>query len=226
MKENNVNRMHIRNYLLIGIIVTFIACLLLFIFEVKSSFFWISFAFVLAGIVMLFSIGALCISKPRYYPFSIALVRNAFAYDIIQIAVSAVFMALESRVQTKWLLIVQSCLLCIFLIREIVIYGGLKEIAAQDQTARDKRGFIQSLADRVSSLETGSMSAEAKKLEETIRYCDPASDSSLSDIEGQMTSIVDDLCNLKDKPEAFSKKAQELIGLIKVRNDRCKLLKK
>ncbi|MGX8677552.1 MAG: hypothetical protein ACQGQO_00405 [Sphaerochaetaceae bacterium] len=222
MNEKNVNRMHIRNFLLIGIIVTFIACLLLFIFEVRSSAFWTSFAFVLAGIVILFSIGAFCISKPRCYPFSIALVRSAFIYDIIQIAVSAVFIALGSRVQTKWLLIVQSCLLCIFLIRGISIYGGLKEIDVQDESTRDKRDFIRSLANRVSGLE----SPEAKKLEESIRYSDPVSDSSLADLEAQMTGLVDDLCNLEDKPEEFSKKAEELIALIKIRNDRCKLLKK
>jgi hypothetical protein len=92
----------------------------------------------------------------------------------------------------------------------------------QDESTRDKRDFIHSLANRVSGLE----SPEAKKLEEAIRYSDSVSDSSLADLEAQMTGLVDDLCNLEDKPEEFSKKAEELIALIKIRNDRCKLLKK
>lgn len=98
------------------------------------------------------------------------------------------------------------------------------------EKVKAKTLFIKSLTVDAESLMARANNPEAKeackKVYETVRYSDPMSNDALAGIESQITLKFNEFSNaVNGGAESMSVLADELVILIKDRNNKCKLLK-
>ena len=104
-------------------------------------------------------------------------------------------------------------------------------VSKVDEKVRVQTFFIKSLtvdADTLmASAKSDAIKAECKKVYEAIRYSDPMSSDALSSVESQISIAMTALSNAvaRENEECVKKCANDVIILVKDRNNKCKLLK-
>lgn len=106
-----------------------------------------------------------------------------------------------------------------------------KDVSGVGDRVRNKTLFIKSLNVDAGTLVSQSQSAEIKteiqKVYEAVRYSNPMSHDALADVESQITikfSLLQEAVAQNDA-EAVKPIVNELLVLIKGRNNKCNLLK-
>ena len=100
-----------------------------------------------------------------------------------------------------------------------------------DEKVRENAMFMRSLTADANALAARAKSepvkAACKKVVEAVRYSDPMSNEALYGVESQITTEFSALQSavIADSAEDAAASAGELLGLLKERNEKCKLLK-
>lgn len=109
--------------------------------------------------------------------------------------------------------------------------AAIDEVERVDRKVKQQTFFIKSLTVDAETLmaraKTDAVKEECKKVYEAVRYSDPMSSDMLATVEGQITIQFAALSEAveADDAEAISAAAQEVLILIKDRNNKCKILK-
>lgn len=182
----------------------------------KSSSFWIGYAFTVIAFAVVCFVWYLTIGKKRDLKTALpgsSVVYISAVYLAVQFAAFLVFMFV-SAVPNWCAVLVCALILCISAICMIVTYAGTKTITASDNKIAVKRQFIKDLQIEVEMLAESEADVEIKKnlteFAKKIRLSDPISDSSLSELEGEIWTKVEAIKNSGDKIAAI-KEAETLL---------------
>lgn len=190
---------HNRSFMALGIFAAAYIVLAFAIPFVKNTVFWVSFAFSIIAIGLV----ALMIAKyplgdnvrSRFYGFP--LIGIALTYLVVQIAVGFVLMAL-AKIAPAWLsVVIYVLILAVSSIGFISSDAMRSEIEKMDEklkadvtTMRDFQSKMATMLGRVGDEEAEKKIAE---LSEKMRYSDPVSNSSLTEIENELSALLDSL---------------------------------
>lgn len=190
----------------------------------KTAIFWIAYAFSVVAfasqiVIWKFAFKGADTLKSKF--LGIPLISVGITYLIIQIIAFAVFMALP--LTASWIAIVVCAL--ILGISAIFLIGtetGREEINRVEEKVEKKVFYIKSLQVDIEMLTSAERDADTKaaltKLAEKIRFSDPMSNDTLSDLEAEITAKVKNLKPLKIKRKLLLSLIRSLPSEIKKQN--------
>ncbi|HRT81794.1 MAG TPA: hypothetical protein P5127_01385, partial [Oscillospiraceae bacterium] len=124
------------------------------------------------------------------------------------------------------------CLIVLAFTAVAVVKAGTAADIVEEvgQKVKEQTFFIKSLTvdaqTLVNSVKTPQSKALAQKIYEAIRYSDPMSSDALSADDGKIALAFENFSKaLKDDSGESQELSEELLVLIKARNEKCKLLK-
>lgn len=163
----------------------------------EGTFYGISFAY--SGVVTLFLIGIWC-NVSMFIRLS----------PVLQVVVSIVFFAFAVA-------------------RLFMRSTAVASIEATGEKIKNQTFFIKSLTVDAQSImaraTTDEAKADCKKVYEAIRYSDPMSNEALSSTETQITIAFNKFADAVQNNAETSELAENVVILVKDRNEKCKLLK-
>ncbi|WP_027438488.1 hypothetical protein [Lachnospira multipara] len=194
-----------------------------------SISFWVAYAFSVVSFGLLFFLwmdffkkGRKIISK--FYRIPILYVSCCYAF--IQIVVSIVFKFMKGA-PTWTAILTCAILLAATLIGLISIDGATEYVETLDSKIKPKVNYIKTLQVEsellLSSLKDENAKRAVGTLIEKIKYSDPMSDSSLSNLEERIKDGVESLKATEEKD--IENNIDSILLLIEERNKKCKLLK-
>lgn len=194
--------------------------------------FWAAYIFITIALLVnlvcaFFAFRAENLTKMFY---NLPLITISYTGLILMIIFGTVCMAIPNL--PTWIAIIVCALILGFNVMAVVkALWAADAVSDIDAKVKDKTAFIKMLTVEAESLMSGAKSdavkAECKKVYEAIRYSDPCSDPRLDDIEVLITKklheMEDELSSEEEnlRPELV----EELISLIRSRNEKCKLYK-
>lgn len=197
-----------------------------------TAFFWIGYSAIMIAFVgqLICSMIALKEENNRKLFYNISLITVSYTGLVIMLMAGALCMAIPAL--PYWVGVVVSVLTLGFTAIAIVkSSAAIEEVKHIDHKVTEQTLFIKSLTVAADALVASAVSPDikeqTKKIYNAIRYSDPMSNPALTETEAQIsdkfsgfTSAVktDDI----DKAKAV---ADELLLLVRNRNQKCKLLK-
>lgn len=223
MKLNNRN-------LKIAIICTLFILLNVIAFVIpleKGGSFWITYGFTIVAFLSQFvvwRIGFTGVKSHKSKFLGIPLIYLATVYLIIQIVVFAIFVVANDI--SPWIAIILNVLITgIFLMIILSTLLGRNEVDRVETKVGEKVYYIKSLQAKVEMLALREENAVYKNalnvLAEKIRFSDPMSHESLSELEAEILQNVEQLKRVEDKLSGI----EEVEHLLIERNKMSKLLK-
>lgn len=168
----------------------------------KEPCFWLSYAFGMAAILIQLPVMRLAFKKggdikSKVYGFPIA--RIGVIYAVLQLIASIVFMSLNTLVPLWIPTVLYVLLLCAAAVGLIASDAVRDEAIRQDIRLENKTDFMRTLQARASSIAAECDDINAKQAikayADKLRYSDPVSSASLSDIENELAVYTDELQN-------------------------------
>ena len=168
----------------------------------KEPCFWLSYAFGMAAILIQLPVMRLAFKKggdikSKVYGFPIA--RIGAIYAVLQLIASIVFMSLNTLVPLWIPTVVYVLALCAAAVGLIATDTVRDEVIRQDMRLESKTDFMRTLQARASSIaaECDDITAKQaiKAYADKLKYSDPVSSASLSDIENELAVCTDELQN-------------------------------
>lgn len=222
MKKNST-----KGYLILGILFLLVSIIAFVIPTVKTTAFWIAYAFTIIAFAAQIGIWKVALGredtlKSKFLGFPV--VHVGVVYLIIQTIAFVVFMFAPTL--PMWSAIVAcSCIAGISAICMIAADTGRREIERVEAKVQQKVFYIKSLQLDIEMLADAEQDADTKKaleqLAEKIRFSDPMSHEQLFTLENSITSKVTELKTATNKTELIS----EINMLLTERNKKCKILK-
>ena len=222
MKKNST-----KGYLILGILFLLVSIIAFVIPTVKTTAFWIAYAFTIVAFAAQIGIWKVALGredtlKSKFLGFPV--VHVGVVYLIIQTIAFVVFMFAPTL--PMWSAIVAcSCIAGISAICMIAADTGRREIERVEAKVQQKVFYIKSLQLDIEMLADAEQDADTKKaleqLAEKIRFSDPMSHEQLFTLENSITSKVTELKTATNKTELIS----EINMLLTERNKKCKTLK-
>lgn len=161
---------------------------------------------------------------------NVSLVSICWGGLVTMTIVGTICMAIEDF--PKWLAIIVCFVVLGFSAISITKATAAASIVGQiDEKIKVKTFFIKSLTMDAETLMTfaknDAVKAECKKVYEAVRYSDPMSNDALAGVESQITIKFEALSKAvaADDAVATASAAEDVLILLKDRNNRCKLLK-
>ncbi len=174
----------------------------LFVFMIFKSFnavFWISYAFLLVS-YLIHVFCAFSIVKNlnvRTVFFGIPLMSFSVYFVCAELFCSMVFMIFRNLVSVKLAILIQSLLLCVFIIVAAVSIMTRDAVLHTSDKIKENVNFIKGLHVDVEMLMHRSTDAETtgalKKLAETIKYSDPMSNNAVAAQEQMILQYMAEL---------------------------------
>ena len=130
-----------------------------------------------------------------------------------------------------WIYVILAFIILAFAVSEIIsVYVARENIQKTEEKVKAKTAFIKLLTADAQTLISVAKNDEAKqvakKVYEAIRYSDPMSAEGLLNVEEKISSTFEDFSNsISNNSENLNALAEQLLVLIKERNNRCKVLK-
>lgn len=199
----------------------------------KTATFWLSYVFaVIALAVQIYAYPKAFAGesvKSKFYGFPIA--RITTVYLIAQLALSLIFM-LAAKWVPAWIpVILFAVLLGATAIGFITAEGMRDEVERQDTVHKANVGTMRALQSKAVFVASQCEDAETKKalnaFAEALRFSDPVSSAATSDIEENLTGLVEELGNaVLDKDYSATRTlCAKASSLLADRNRMCKLNK-
>lgn len=197
-----------------------------------SSSFWVSYIFIVLSFVGQFVCTHFVFKQDNLQKFfyNVSLITISYWAVILSTVVSILCMTIPFI--PTWLSVVVCLLLLGFSIVSVLKAKATAEIVSEiDNKITEQTSFIKSLTVDAESLimtaKSDSIKRELKKVYEAVRYADPMSSDTLSDIEAQVALKFDFLLKSVEADDIAEVKEAvgELIVLIKDRDNKCMLLK-
>lgn len=194
-KEKYMKKNTIRSAL-IGILLLIVYHVIVFVVPFTyNGVFWTSYgfgwaAFVVLGLGVYFGLGRKGDAKSKFYGFPI--VRLAMIYFGVQMILS--FVAMAVSVVPVWAAaVVYVILLALAALGMIGADAVVDEIHRQDTKLKKDVTFMRSLQSKVNQMATQTDVPEVRKFAEDVRYSDPVSSETLTEIERDLAAAVDEL---------------------------------
>ena len=193
--------------------------------------FWIAYTFI--TLAFLGQLGCAFIAfkgdaKKLFY--NIPLISISYTGLGVMLIVGTIFMAIP--VLPNWLAIIACFIaLAVNVIAVIKASAAINVVTDIDKKIKTKTFFIKSLTIDVETVVAKATTTElktiAKKVCDEIRYSDPMSDDALASVESQITIKFEEFADAvgQNDVERTQKLANEVIVLLKNRNNKCKFLK-
>lgn len=211
----------------LGILLGLLNIVVFVISSTKTIAFWISYAFTLVSFVsqiIIWHVSSLCDkpSKDNFLGFPAICV--GIVYLIVQTVTLVVFLFFP--ILPVWsAVVVCSTIAGITAIAVIAANAGRSKIEHTEINTNRKISFIKKLQTEVellAEIETNAATKSAlTQLADKIRFSDPVSNETLTDLENQITAKVIELKDHTDKTKLIA----QLNSLFDERNRKCKLLK-
>lgn len=199
----------------------------------KTPTFWIGYTFGTVAIILELLVNqkvqvADKELNSRYYGWSLMIIASV--YMTIQIILSLFFMVVSSIY--VWISLIV-CVVCLALCGIGLIAGeSAKEIIEQiDVKVKQKTFYIKSLDSDLRLLSASCSDVIAKKniiaLADAIRFSDPMSSDTLSDVEQEIAEGCRKIKALVESCQynAMNEECNRTMKLLATRNEKCKLLK-
>jgi len=197
--------------------------------------FWLSVVFmniaVVATILCVFLLKGRT-EEPRDWFLGYPFYKHCFAYLLVTLLVSVIFIALD-HTTLSWGLVFSVQLLVLAVFAALIISCFMaKQTVEEVQTAvKVNTNFMKQLRLDAEALcaqaEDAAVKAAAQALCEELRYSDPVSSPDLAEAEQRLAAKLDDACaclTVKDNAGALEACKSAML-LLKDRNRRCKAMK-
>ena len=161
-----------------------------------TATFWVSFIFTLVAFAVVgASIYIAFIKNPdaksRFYGFPIA--KIGLGYGLAQLAAGILFMALAA-ITPPWVAVLVFAIgLGAAIIGLISAEAVVEEIHTQDAKLKKDTSLMRTLQSKVSHVASQCDNVAVKALADEFRYADPVSSEALTEIEADLSALVDDL---------------------------------
>ena len=203
----------------------------------RNTVFWLSYIFAVVALAaqLVVQPSALDLDghdvRSKFYGFPLA--RIATVYLIVQLTLSLVFMALCKNMEIKtWVPLIAYVLISGISAIGFIAADAMKdEVVRQDTVHKANVGAMRALQSKAIFVAGQCEDAEAKKalnaLAEALRFSDPVSNSSTTDIEENLAGLLEELGSaVMDKDYAAAKTlCAKASTLLADRNRMCKLNK-
>ena len=167
-------------------------------------------------------------AKKTFY--RISLVTTSYSALVASLVVGSLCMVFAPI--PYWVSGVACCIVLAASVLSVVkAQGAVTEVERVDDKIKAQTFFIKALAIDANTLTSKASTEETKaickKVYEAIRYSDPMSVSALSSVETEITKAFSHLSDAvcANDAEAIAKCADDVLILVKDRNEKCKLLK-
>ncbi len=162
--------------------------------------------------------------------YKLPLITISYSGLIVTIIFGSLFMAIPNM--PKWVGIIVCMLVLAFNVVAVLKASAAATIVADvDEQVIAQRQFIKSLAfdaeNLVNRAKSDAIKSDCKKVFEAVKYSDPVSSEGLSVIEAKITVRMEGLSKAIDRGnvEATRTASEDVIAMIKERNNQCKSLK-
>lgn len=194
--------------------------------------FWIAFVFVIIAFIGNIMCAYLAFKAENLNKMFLhmPLISISWSTLIILIIVSDIFMLIPNF--PTW--ITATVCISILAFNAITIVNSVwasNIVDSIESKTKSNTLFIKNTIAKVESIinyaKNDEPKSECKKVYDAIRYSDPMSNDSLSDIEGKIESKMNEFISVINADDAYESKklAEEIVTLINERNKKCKLLK-
>jgi len=201
---------------------------------VHTAVFWVSFVFTLIAFGVVGASFYIAFiknpdAKSRFYGFPIA--KIGAIYGLVQLIASLVFMALAAWVPVWVTVLVYAIALGAAVIGLISAEAVVSEIKVQDVKLKKDVTLMRSLQSKVNQMasqcDNPDAAAAVKQFAEEMRYSDPVSSEALSEIEADLSAVVDELqAAIVEVDSAATKQlCRKASAVLAERNRLCKLNK-
>lgn len=169
------------------------------IFNNFNAVFWISYSFMVVAYLIhigcVFSIARNTNVKALF--FGIPLGAFSIYFVLAELFTSFVFMLFQANASVKISIVIQSLLLCVFVVVAIVSIMTRDAVHNVDQTIKENVNFIKGINVDVEMLIQRTTDPEVmgalKKLSETIKYSDPMTNSAVAIQEHMIMQYMGEL---------------------------------
>ena len=227
-----------RNHILLVVLGVFFVFYNIILFTISgftglSAAFWLSYVFMLLCLA-LNACARLILFKDRLtakdWFFSYPILRHGYIYLIAEFISSVLFMAIPNA-NVRIAAVVQLLILLVYLVFAISCFFAKEKIEELDEKIKEKVLFIrstmvdlQTIASLCSDITTKAM---ISKLSEKMRYSDPMSHESLSELERGITLEIALLRSIVEAQDfsAANEKCSAIDRLLDERNRKCKIMK-
>ena len=201
--------------------------------EKYTAAFWIGFGITMAAFIGQLVCTWLAVkddSKKKIF-YNISLLSVSYAGLVATIVTSLIFMLLIPTVGGWFAAIVSAIVLILNFIALIKAKAAIDMVAAVDAKVEKATAYVYGMREDSESLLARAKAEDAKKLCKDVRdafkYSDPMSAAELSSIEGDITVRFGTFkaAVLEADMEKAAAECDELLILIKERNNKCKSLK-
>lgn len=197
-----------KNGLLVALIyfVIFVAynLIVFMVFKGFNTIFWISYSFMIAA----FAIHVLCVFfilknvSIRAVFFGIPLMSLSVYFVCAELFCSIVFMIFKAAASVKLTILIQTLLLCVFIVIAIIAIMTRDVVQNVDSKIKENVYFMKSINAEVEMLVQKSHNADTtaalKKLAEIIKYSDPMSNQIVSLQEQKIMQYMTELSTAFD----------------------------
>lgn len=173
----------------------------------QTTTFWIAYIFITISFLMVVVISYRVISSPvplKSKFLNLPLIQIVYSYFVVQLIIGAVlFLLAFFRFENQSILVpivglVLSAALFGFTISKLSFTKlGINEVERVEGAIKEKTGFMNEIKQRVDQLVSLTLETEPKralsKLSEAIRFSDPVSNDSTTEIESELSSRIDKL---------------------------------
>lgn len=222
MKKNSA-----RGYVILGILFAMVSVIAFAVPTMKTTAFWISYAFTVIAIAAQIVIWKTALGRAEALKskfLGLPVVYIGVVYLVVQIIAFAVFLFIPML--PIWIAVI-ACTVVVGVSAVCMIASdvGRNEIERVSAKVQGKAFFIKQLQTEIELLadaetDVAAMSA-LTRLTEKIRFSDPMSDEQVDDIENQITEKIAELKFSTDKTKVIN----ELNLLLDERNRKIKILK-
>jgi len=160
--------------------------------------------------------------------FGTPLMVITSVYIVVQLIAGVVIIGI-SVIEVRVVVVIQAVILAVFLIMALLAIIGRGMVQRTDAHTKEKVNYLKSLEDYILTLRPYAIDpatqARLDSLGESIRFSDPMSHPSLSDLEQSISRQIGFLAGQLGNPAESGRLFDEISALVEQRNRRCKMLK-
>ena len=226
-----------KSYIGIYIIILFLFNIVFFCIPLRrNSTSWIMYIFANISIIFSGIIGLYVYQKgqkiqSKLYGFPI--VKVGLYYMIVQMIITGAFLLFGIYIKiASWIAIVTNVVILAITLIGLIITDNAEDIVEyQDISLKNATKIMTEMKVKVDGMVVQCNSENIKrqliKLSEQLRYSDPVSSMQLGDIEEALKQHIDALQTLIDENDyvKLEKEIKQTEGIIKQRNNMCKIMK-
>lgn len=199
--------------------------------EKYTSSFWIGYAFITVCFLgdLLCAHRAMQAENARKFFYNLPLITVSYSALIVSFLVGGACMLTSTL--PYWIgVLVCAVVLALFALAVVKATAAADLVEQVDEKVRNETAVLRDLTYRAGSLAdravTGEGRAACRKVYEALRYSDPVSSDALAVPEAKIVVKLDELAEAVDKnADSVVPLSEELLLLIRERNERCKSLK-